>query len=654
MVLRSSELFSTSHARLDTRDAPNNPSEIASNKVAGPLETAYNMDQNTQAPQANIVNNHEPETDSQHNSEYTSGFSGKNRDVSSSGKCSPINLVPKPSTSQSHTSQGATNPRRPRKPEKAWPPVKSGKSFVELPAADLVLPRISVDIPHDGLGLSEELDRLKFSNRGSMVLGGRWPDAPEARTSCLDSSDTGDRTKPNTGSPSTLNPRILSTDEEVLSDKVRSYYALGTENPVGLDGNGSVEAGNGGGTSIDADQGSDSLPTITANGQSPQNYQERPFKREEHELAGGLEDWHDVEAGDVDRYGFLIPKSLKLQTPTHSGVARSSSAREPPSLQRVSTSLQLAADAPRRKSTGRRVPSNATAEAETEPSHTNGTVGRLSSRTSRPISSQSSYRDGVAGHTSRFRQATNRLPYNRDRRCMDQAADMLTLPSDVMEAQDGGDIHGTDTYLRRKEIAREDKWLQMAKVLSKREDGGGTEFGFDTSSSKLIERTWKGIPDRWRATAWHSFLTESAKRANSLSDQQLVEKFHDYQALPSPDDVQIDLDVPRTISSHIMFRRRYRGGQRLLFRALHAMSLHFPNTAYVQGMAAIAATLLAYFDEENAFVMLVRLWELRGLEKLYQVGFGGLMEALDDFEAGWLAGGEISARLVCVSLGQSD
>lgn len=76
------------------------------------------------------------------------------------------------------------------------------------------------------------------------------------------------------------------------------------------------------------------------------------------------------------------------------------------------------------------------------------------------------------------------------------------------------------------------------------------------------------------------------------------------------------------------------------------MSLHFPNTGYVQGMAALAATLLAYYDEENAFVMLVRLWDLRGLDRLYMSGFEGLMEALDDFEKKWLKGGEIAVKLV--------
>lgn len=172
-------------------------------------------------------------------------------------------------------------------------------------------------------------------------------------------------------------------------------------------------------------------------------------------------------------------------------------------------------------------------------------------------------------------------------------------------------------------------------------------FEFDVHSSKLIERTWKGIPDRWRSTAWYSFLESSAKKhSNSPSEGQLIEAYHEYQYVSSPDDVQIDIDVPRTITSHIMFRRRYRGGQRLLFRVLHAMSLYFPDTGYVQGMAALAATLLAYYDEEHAFIMLVRLWQLRGLERLYECGFAGLMGALEDFEKEWLAGGEVATKLV--------
>jgi len=88
------------------------------------------------------------------------------------------------------------------------------------------------------------------------------------------------------------------------------------------------------------------------------------------------------------------------------------------------------------------------------------------------------------------------------------------------------------------------------------------------------------------------------------------------------------------------------GRQRLLFRVLYAMSMYLPVTGYVQGMAALAATLLCYYEEDRAFVMLVRLWMLRGLERLYEAGFSGLMEALDDFEQNWLCGGDVAKQLV--------
>lgn len=208
---------------------------------------------------------------------------------------------------------------------------------------------------------------------------------------------------------------------------------------------------------------------------------------------------------------------------------------------------------------------------------------------------------------------------------------------------------------REKEIERAKKWKAMAtsmtsgtknsrwrrvKSSEKLTEGAGMNWKFSTKDPKLISRTWKGIPDCWRGAAWHSFLTSSAeKRGNCLPDEELKAIYHELVERGSADDVQIDLDVPRTISSHIMFRRRYRGGQRLLFRVLHALSLHFPEVGYVQGMAALAATLLCYYDEETTFIMLVRLWELRGLGKLYEPGFGGLIEALDELENKWLKGG---------------
>jgi hypothetical protein len=92
-------------------------------------------------------------------------------------------------------------------------------------------------------------------------------------------------------------------------------------------------------------------------------------------------------------------------------------------------------------------------------------------------------------------------------------------------------------------------------------DSGGMMFEFDVKDPKVISRTWKGIPDRWRATAWYAFLAASAKASKDCpTDEELVASFYELQDESSADDVQIDVDVPRTINRHIMFRRRYRGG----------------------------------------------------------------------------------------------
>jgi hypothetical protein len=354
--------------------------------------------------------------------------------------------------------------------------------------------------------------------------------------------------------------------------------------------------------------------------------------RRPHELAGGIEDWEDVEGKDVDRYGFITASKHDLRPGTP----------EPRPPQRVSTALQLASEAPRRRKTFGRSPSNATSRIDFK---------RAPSRkvSARSLKTQDTRRSNASTRSNHLRAAANRLPGNRDRRWMDEAGDMLTLPpglANIAEDEEGGKAA---EGLKKKEWDRTEKWRRMAKVVKTGKDGEGMEFEFDTRNPKLIERTWKGIPDRWRSAAWYSFLGASAKkRKDSPSQEHIIGAFHKLQSQSSGDDVQIDIDVPRTINSHIMFRRRYRGGQRLLFRVLHALSLYFPDTGYVQGMASLAATLLCYYDEEKTFVMLVRMWTLRGLDKLYEAGFPGLMAALDEFQKQWLDGAEVSRKLVSI------
>jgi len=496
--------------------------------------------------------------------------------------------------------------------------------------------------------------QVEFTQRGSILIGGK-------KANHLNNEDSGlphivgSRRKPSISriSPLLAVPsRLLSTDDEILSREVRSMYDSDTNRqPRKEEGSLSKRGRNG-----DIDQyrtpSSPRLPTIIAS-PTEADYPRKPtaldpsqsaMLREDNELAGGTEDWEDVNGGDVDRYGFI----LQRRVPSRGSTVNSPSAMspEPTRLQRTSTALQVASEVPRRQRSkdGRTLSSKSPARSASAQ-----TTSRPNSRLDRPASSQSSYRGSIHATQSKIRSAANRLPHNKDRRCVDEAGDMLTLPPGLADIAENDDDCKAGEALRRREWEREGKWRKMAKVAENSRNGGGMVFEFDTTSSKLIERTWKGIPDRWRATAWHAFLTASAKkRGVAESDEQLISIFKQLLKQGSPDDVQIDIDVPRTINCHIMFRKRYRGGQRLLFRVLHCMSIYFPDTGYVQGMAALAATLLCYFDEEMAFVMLVRLWQLRGLERLYQAGFEGLMKALDEFESSWLAGGEVAARLVCL------
>ena len=499
--------------------------------------------------------------------------------------------------------------------------------------------------------------QMEFSKRGSMLLGGKK--AITKREDLMNGKTVGSRRKQivsTLASSVTLPARALSADEEVLSNKVRSMYEEGGRADT-QQANGLINVmENGQAKEEDSRQYQPSIRIIdikgvTSNGAPTSDPTERDntftdqhiraLLRESKELAGGIEDWEDVNSGDVDRYGFIVPRKISSQA---SSMYSAQVQPDLPRIQRMSTLLQLASEAPRRKRSrlGKPRSTKSPARSTDTRSVSNSPPGLL-----RPHSSQSSYRS-TSGQHSKFRSAANKLPHNKDRRCVDEAGDMLTLPpglADIAEDEENG-IKRVDRY-KMQEWERDEKWRKMAKVVKKDAQGGGMVFEFDTSSHKVIERTWKGVPDKWRATAWHSFLSTSArKRKDNLSDEELKAIFRKLLEKASPDDVQIDLDVPRTISSHIMFRRRYRGGQRLLFRVLHAMSIYFPDTGYVQGMAALAATLLCYYDEEMAFVMLVRLWQLRGLEQLYRSGFAGLMAALEEFEREWMGGGEVAAKLV--------
>jgi hypothetical protein len=436
--------------------------------------------------------------------------------------------------------------------------------------------------------------QVSFSKRGSMILGGKKANRRSKQLdSCKEAAPVPStplrqdgKEQPNAQqelsppatthlaprSPAYYSPRgrstslrVLSADEMMLSRKVRTMYKHGNESAVDWDT--PEEEGVSGSNSLMDNSSMSHTPanasSLTVDGHNEDassllsSNRESALSKEPYEIAGGLEDWSNLEGGEVDRYGFIIPKKTGsreaanedgLEGPEHIGI------------QRVTTSLQLISAEPRSRRVGR---SGSRARSANPPSDS---LRRGPSQKSKPTRSIFSNQTSNTRSTHKpMRHATSIFPHSRERRLLNEASDMLRLPpglAEVAEQQEGGKAAQA---MKAKEIEREEKWRKMAKVVKSGADQGGMLFEFDTRDPKLIARTWKGIPDRWRGTAWYSFLAASAKAdKDSPTDEELIASFYELQTESSAEDMQIDVDVPRTINRHIMFRRRYRGGLVLL------------------------------------------------------------------------------------------
>ncbi|XP_059831866.1 USP6 N-terminal-like protein [Hypanus sabinus] len=143
------------------------------------------------------------------------------------------------------------------------------------------------------------------------------------------------------------------------------------------------------------------------------------------------------------------------------------------------------------------------------------------------------------------------------------------------------------------EIERIPKWVKMVKKWDKYRN-----------SDKMIRRVYKGIPLQLRGQIWSLLLDlEKLKSENEGKYEKMkiqAQKF-------SSEIKQIDLDVNRTFRNHIMFRDRYGVKQQALFHVLIAYSVYNTEVSYCQGMSQLAAILLMYLNEEDAFWALSQL-----------------------------------------------
>ncbi|XP_044050816.1 USP6 N-terminal-like protein [Siniperca chuatsi] len=146
---------------------------------------------------------------------------------------------------------------------------------------------------------------------------------------------------------------------------------------------------------------------------------------------------------------------------------------------------------------------------------------------------------------------------------------------------------------KQQEIERVEKWLKMVKNWDKYRN-----------SEKLVKRVYKGIPLQLRGQAWALLLDiEKVKQINKGKYEKMKQQARGF----STEIKQIDLDVNRTFRNHIMFMDRFGVKQQALFHVLAAYSVYNTEVSYCQGMSQIAAILLMYLNEEDAFWALSQL-----------------------------------------------
>uniref|UniRef100_A0A7N9DB04 Rab-GAP TBC domain-containing protein n=1 Tax=Macaca fascicularis TaxID=9541 RepID=A0A7N9DB04_MACFA len=145
----------------------------------------------------------------------------------------------------------------------------------------------------------------------------------------------------------------------------------------------------------------------------------------------------------------------------------------------------------------------------------------------------------------------------------------------------------------RREITRKSKWMEMLR-----------QWETYKNSKKLIDRVYKGIPMNIRGQVWSVLLNiQEVKSKNPRTYKVMKEK-----GKRSSEHIhQINVDISKTLRTHIFFRDRYGAKQRELFYILLAYSEYNPEVGYCRDLSPIAALFLLYLPEEDAFWALVQL-----------------------------------------------
>ncbi|XP_050620508.1 TBC1 domain family member 3B-like [Macaca thibetana thibetana] len=190
----------------------------------------------------------------------------------------------------------------------------------------------------------------------------------------------------------------------------------------------------------------------------------------------------------------------------------------------------------------------------------------------------------------------------------------------------------------RREITRKSKWMEMLG-----------QWETYKNSKKLIDRVYKGIPMNIRGQVWSVLLNiQEVKSKNPRTYKVMKEK-----GKRSSEHIhQIDVDLSRTLRTHIFFRDRYGTKQRELFYILLAYSEYNPEVGYCRDLSYIAALFLLYLPEEDAFWALVQLLarERHSLQGFHSPN-GGTVQGLQDHQEHVVPTSQHKTRWHLISLG---
>ncbi|KAG5270169.1 hypothetical protein AALO_G00189540 [Alosa alosa] len=146
---------------------------------------------------------------------------------------------------------------------------------------------------------------------------------------------------------------------------------------------------------------------------------------------------------------------------------------------------------------------------------------------------------------------------------------------------------------KQQEVVRAQKWLKMVNKWDKYRN-----------SDRMVRRVYKGIPQQLRGKVWSLLLdVEKVKNENAGKYESMCQQAKHFSA----EIKQIDLDINRTFRNHIMFMDRFGVKQQSLFSVLSAYSVYNTEVSYCQGMSQVAAILLMFLNEEDAFWALSQL-----------------------------------------------